>query len=87
MREGRNVASGARISRRAMRGWRGALTGRLLAALSVAALSVWYFAVHRQPSTDRYHGMVTALGWTALGLCLVVTALSVRKRIPSGDNE
>jgi hypothetical protein len=77
----RNVASGARISTSGMLGGRGALVGQVFAVFSVAALSSWYYAAHRQPSMDRYHGLVTALGWIGIGLSLLATALSIRKRV------
>ena len=52
-----------------------------LAVLSVAALSWWYFAAHRQPSVNRYHSLVTWLGWIGTTLVLLAAALSVRKRL------
>jgi hypothetical protein len=57
------------------------LVGRVSALISVAAMSWWYFASHRQPSADRYHAQVMTLGWAALALCLLAAALSVRKRL------
>ncbi len=74
----RNIASGARIS---SSGIRGSLVGPVVAVLSVAALSWWYFAAHRHPSADHYHGLVTHLGWIAMALSLLAVALSIRKRL------
>jgi hypothetical protein len=77
----RSVSSGARIStsggtaRRAERIW------QVFAVLSVAALSWWYIAAHRQPSANRYHGLVLGLGWIGTSLAVMVAALSVRKRM------
>jgi len=81
MNAARSVAPGARVStsgiraRRVERGW------QLFAVLSVAALSWWYFAAHRQPSANRYHNLVLSLGWTGTSLALLAAALSVRKRL------
>jgi hypothetical protein len=80
MNGARRVGWGARISTSRVMGW-GAVAGRTLALLSVAALSWWYYAAHRQTSMDRYHGQVTALGWIAIALSLLATALSIRKRL------
>jgi len=77
----RKVESGARISTSGVLGGAGALLGRTFALFSVGALSWWYFAAHRQPSADRYQGLVTALGWIGIALCLLATALSIRKRM------
>ncbi|MGD0299972.1 MAG: hypothetical protein ABSE86_23005 [Bryobacteraceae bacterium] len=77
----RSLGSGARIStsgslaRRAERVW------QVVAVLSVAALSWWYFTAHRQPSANRYHGLVLGLGWIGTSLALLAAALSIRKRM------
>ncbi len=55
--------------------------GRLSRSSSVAALSWWYFAAHRQPSANRYHGLVLGLGWIGTSLALLAAALSIRKRV------
>lgn len=77
----RSVAPGARVSssgiraKRAQRGW------QIFAILAVAALSWWYVMARRQPSANRYHSLVLALGWIGLSLALLAAALSIRKRV------
>jgi len=81
MSPARSLVSGARISssgraaRVAERVW------QVLAVLAVAALSWWYFAAHRQPSPNRYHSLVLALGWIGTSLLVMAVALSIRKRM------
>jgi hypothetical protein len=81
MNAARRLASGARVStsgkqaKRAERGW------QIFALVSVVALSWWYIAAHRQPSANRYHGLVLALGWIGTSLALLAAALSIRKRM------
>jgi hypothetical protein len=77
----RKLASRVRISTSGILGDRGALVGRLLAVLSVVAMSWWYFAAHRQPSVNRHHGLITTLGWTALALSVLAASMSIRKRM------
>lgn len=77
----RSLTSGARVStsgspaKRAERMW------QIFAVVSVAALSWWYFAAHRQPSANRYHGLVLGLGWIGTSLAVMAATLSVRKRM------
>jgi hypothetical protein len=74
----RTLGSAARISRsvsRVERMW------QVFAVLSVAGLSWWYIAAHRQPSANRYHGLVLGLGWIGTLLALLAATLSVRKRM------
>jgi hypothetical protein len=77
----RTLAPGVRVStsespaRRAERAW------QAFAVVAVAALSWWYIAVHRQPSANRYHSLVLALGWIGITLAVLTAALSVRKRM------
>src|SRR5271166_3867111 len=81
MSAAKSLAPSARVStsgspaRRAERLW------QVFAVVSVAALSWWYFAAHRQPSPNRYHSLVLALGWTGTSLAVLAAALSVRKRM------
>jgi hypothetical protein len=72
--EARVSTSGA-PARRAERAW------QAFAVLSVAALSWWYFAAHRHPSANRYHGLVLGLGWLGTSLMLLAAGLSIRKRV------
>src|SRR5208337_1819848 len=72
---GARVSSSGRAARRAERVW------QVFAVLSVAALSWWYFAAHRQPSANRYHSLVLALGWIGTSLLVMAVALSIRKRM------
>jgi hypothetical protein len=81
MNAARSLAPGARVStsatqaKRAERGW------QIFALVSVAALSWWYIAAHRQPSANRYHGLVLGFGWIGTSLALLAAALSIRKRV------
>lgn len=72
------ASSGARISasgdRKAQRAW------QAFAFAAAVALGGWYFAAHRHPSANRYHGMVLTLGWIGTVLALMTAALSIRKR-------
>ncbi len=81
MSSGRILASSVRVSTSGIAAGRIERLWQVFAALSVAALSWWYFAVHRQPSADRYHGLVIGLGWIGTTLALLAAALSVRKRL------
>lgn len=54
---------------------------QVFTVLAIAALGWWYFTAHRQPSPNRYHGLVLALGWIGIALAVLVAMLSVRKRI------
>jgi hypothetical protein len=77
----RSLFAGARVStsgnpaKVAERMW------QIFAVLAVAALSWWYFAAHRQPSPNRYHSLVLALGWIGTSLAVLAAALSIRKRV------
>ena len=76
--------SGARSARISTSGGRARRVERLWQAFAVAAVAVlswWYFMAHRQPSADRYHGLVLGLGWIGASLALLAAALSVRKRL------
>ncbi|HTC34596.1 MAG TPA: hypothetical protein VK724_14545 [Bryobacteraceae bacterium] len=81
MNPARSLVAGARVSssghaaRVAERVW------QVLAVLAIAALSWWYFAAHRQPSPNRYHSLVLALGWIGTSLAVMAAALSIRKRM------
>src|SRR5579862_7447136 len=78
MRAGRSLFAGARVSSSghlAERMW------QLIALASVAALSWWYITAHRQPSANRYHSLVLALGWIGTSLAVLAATLSVRKRV------
>src|SRR5579859_2696631 len=78
MNAGRSLFAGARVSTSghlAERVW------QVFAIISVAALAWWYIAVHRQPSANRYHGLVIELGWIGTSLAVLAAALSVRKRM------
>jgi hypothetical protein len=72
---GARVSTSGNLAKRAARAW------QAFAVLSVAALSWWYIAAHREPSANRYHGLVLALGWIGTSLALLAVALSVRKRM------
>lgn len=80
MNVARRVGWGARISTSWTIGW-GALAARVLAVLSVAGLSWWYYATHRQPSMAHDHGQVLVLGWIAIALSVMAATLSIRKRL------
>jgi len=73
--KGARVSSSGRPVKAAERVW------QIIAVLAVAGLSWWYFSAHSHPSPNRYHGLVLALGWIGISLCVVVTVLSARKRI------
>jgi hypothetical protein len=77
----RSLLAGARVSSSGIRAKRAERVWQVFAVLSVAALSWWYFAAHRHPSPNRYHGLVLALGWIGTALALMATALSIRKRV------
>jgi hypothetical protein len=49
--------------------------------LAVAALGWWYYTAHRQPSPNRYHSLVLALGWIGIATAVLATMLSARKRV------
>jgi hypothetical protein len=69
------VSTSGNPAKRAERVW------QTFAVVSVAALSWWYIAAHRQPSANRYHGLVLGLGWIGTSLALLAAALSIRKRM------
>jgi len=71
---GARVSSSGRRVKLAERMW------QIFALVAVAALSWWYFSAHRQPSANRYHQQVLALGWIGTVLAVLAAALSVRKR-------
>lgn len=75
------VAGRARVSTSGVRAKRVERAWQVFAAVSIAALSWWYIAAHRQPSANRYHGLVLSLGWIGLSLALMAAALSIRKRL------
>jgi hypothetical protein len=78
MNAGRSLFAGARVSTSghlAERMW------QVFAVVSVAALAWWYIAAHRQPSANRYHGLVLELGWIGTTLAVLAAGLSVRKRM------
>ena len=77
----RSIARGARVSTSGNSAARTELAWQVFAVLSVAALSWWYIAAHRQPSPNRYHGLVLGLGWIGTSLALLAAALSIRKRL------
>lgn len=54
---------------------------QLVAGLSVAAVSWWYFAEHRHPSANRYRALVINLGWIGTTLAMLAATLSIRKRL------
>jgi hypothetical protein len=81
MNAARSVAAGARVSTSGIRATRAARGWRIFTVVSVAALSWWYVAVHRQPSPNGYHSVVLKLGWIGTSLALLAAALSVRKRL------
>jgi|SRR5579862_1336039 len=80
MSAARILAAGARVStsgnpaKGAERAW------QAFAIVAVPALSWWYFDAHRHPSSNGYHGLVLALGWIGITLCVLAAALSIRKR-------
>jgi len=47
----------------------------------VLAISWWTYMVRRQPSVNRHHGLVLALGWIGISLAVLATMLSIRKRV------
>jgi len=77
----RSLTRGARISSSGNRADRAERAWQVLALVSVAALSWWYIAAHRQPSANRYHGLVLGLGWIGTSLALLAAGLSIRKRM------
>jgi hypothetical protein len=77
----RSLGSGARVSTSGSLAKRAERVWQMVAVLSVAALSWWYFAAHRQPSANGYHGLVLGLGWIGTSLALLAAALSIRKRM------
>ncbi len=77
----RSLTSGARISTSGSPAKRAERIWQALALVSVAALSWWYIAAHRQPSANRYHGLVLGLGWIGTSLALMAAGLSIRKRM------
>ncbi|HTW66689.1 MAG TPA: hypothetical protein VME17_18845 [Bryobacteraceae bacterium] len=72
---GARVSSSRRQAKAAERIW------QVIALLAVVALSWWYIAAHRQPSPNRYRGLVLALGWIGISLSVLVAGLSARKRL------
>jgi hypothetical protein len=72
---GARVSTSRNLAKRPERAW------QVFSVLSVAALSWWYFAAHRQPSANSYHGLTLALGWIGTVLALLAAALSIRKRM------
>ena len=77
----RSLGSGARVSTSGTAAKRAERVWQIFAVVSVAALSWWYIAAHRQPSANRYHGLVLGLGWIGMSLALLAAALSIRKRM------
>lgn len=77
----RSLAPGARVSRSGSPAKRAERVWQVFSAVAVLALSWWTIAAHRQPSANRYHGMVLALGWIGTSLALLAAALSIRKRM------
>lgn len=78
MSAGRSLFAGARVSSSghlAERMW------QFIALASIIALSWWYVVAHRQPSPNRYHGLVVSLGWIGTSLAVLSATLSVRKRM------
>jgi len=69
------VSSSGMLAGSAERAW------QVFAGLSLVALSWWYFAAHRLPSPDGYHGLVASFGWIGTALAVLAAALSVRKRL------
>ena len=49
--------------------------------LAIAALSLWYIAVHRNPAADRYHFFMLAIGWIGTVLSILAAAFTIRKRM------
>lgn len=54
---------------------------QLFTGLGIAGLGWWYYTAHRQPSPNRYHGLVLALGWIGIATAVLAAMLSARKRI------
>jgi hypothetical protein len=81
MNPARTASPGARVSTSGDRARRAERTWQALALIAVAALSWWYFDAHRQPSANRYHGLVLGLGWIGITLALLASGLSIRKRM------
>jgi hypothetical protein len=54
---------------------------QLFTVLGIAGLGWWYYTAHRQPSPNRYHDLVLALGWTGIASAVLAAMLSARKRI------
>jgi hypothetical protein len=77
----RTLGSAARISRSGSPAKRAERVWQVFAVVSVAALTWWYIVAHRQPSANRYHGLVLGLGWIGTLLALLAASLSVRKRM------
>src|SRR5271166_4385458 len=81
MSAAKSLAPSARVSTSGSPAKRAERLWQFFAVVSVAALSWWYIAAHRQPSPNRYHTLVLGLGWIGTSLALLATALSVRKRM------
>jgi len=54
---------------------------QIFTLLAVLGLGWWYYTAHRQPSPNRYHGLVLALGWIGIAMAVLAAMLSARKRI------
>lgn len=72
----RRIASKARPpAKPAERVW------QLFTVVAIAGLGWWYYTSHRQPSPNRYHSLVLALGWIGIAAAVLAAMLSARKRI------
>jgi hypothetical protein len=81
MSPAKDLIAGARVSRSVHPARRAERVWQAFALVAVAGLSWWYVAAHRQPSANRYHGLVLALGWIGISLAVMAAALSARKRL------
>jgi hypothetical protein len=81
MNVAKSLVPGARVSTSGTQAKRAERAWQAFAVVSVAALSWWYIAAHRQPSPNGYQGLVIGLGWIGTSLAVLAAALSVRKRM------
>jgi hypothetical protein len=81
MSPAKSVVTGARVSSSGRQAKAAERIWQTIALIAIAALTWWYVAAHSHPSPNRHHGLVLALGWIGISLCVLVAALSARKRI------